>query len=69
MGLHELYCTDMYLPPLVLKARYLSNSAFSISIIDVPEQALGWPPLGLGLVMEDEPSELSCNATWQEQEI
>ena len=28
--------------------------------IDMPEQALGWFPLGLGLVMEDEPSELSC---------
>ena len=26
----------------------------------MPEQALGWFPLGLGLVMEDEPSELSC---------
>ena len=27
----------------------------------MPEQALGWLPLGLGLVMEDEPSELSCS--------
>ena len=27
--------------------------------IGVPEQALGWFPLGLGLVVEDEPSELS----------
>ena len=26
--------------------------------IGVPEQALGWFPLGLGLVVEDEPSEL-----------
>ena len=26
----------------------------------MPEQALGWFPLGLGLVVEDEPSELSC---------
>ena len=26
----------------------------------MPEQALGWLPLGLGLVVEDEPSELSC---------
>ena len=24
------------------------------------EQVLGWCPLGLGLVVEDEPSELSC---------
>ena len=32
----------------------------------VSEQALGWLPLGLGLVMEDEPSELSCipKAPW-----
>ena len=28
--------------------------------IGVPEQTLGWFPLGLGLVIEDEPSELSC---------
>ena len=27
--------------------------------IGVPEWALGWLPLGLGLVVEDEPSELS----------
>ena len=26
----------------------------------MPEQTLGWLPLGLGLVEEDEPSELSC---------
>ena len=26
----------------------------------MPEQALGWFPLGLGLVMEDEPSEFQC---------
>ena len=30
----------------------------------MPEQALGWFPLGLGLVMEDEPSELSCIEQW-----
>ena len=31
----------------------------------MPEQALGWLPLGLGLVVEDEPSELayvSCSS-------
>ena len=35
------------LPPLVLKARHLSGSAFcmSINIIGVSEQALGWLPL------------------------
>ena len=27
------------------------------------EQALGWLPLGLGVVVEDEPSELSCICT------
>ena len=27
--------------------------------IGAPEQTLGWFPLGLGLVVEDEPSELS----------
>ena len=30
-------------------------------MIGVPEKALGWLPLGLGLVMEDEPSEFSCS--------
>ena len=48
------------LPPLVLKARHLSGSAFCKHDIGMPEQALGWLPLGLGLVVEDEPSELSC---------
>ena len=28
--------------------------------IGVPEQALGWFPLGLGLVVKDEPFEFSC---------
>ena len=40
------------LPSLVLKARHLSGSAFCKSMyIGVPEQALGWLPLGLGLEM------------------
>ena len=51
------------LPPLVLKARHLSGPAVCVLIyslyIGVPEQALGWLLLGLGLVVEDEPSELS----------
>ena len=30
--------------------------------IGVPEQALGWFPLGLGLVVEDKPSKLSLRS-------
>ena len=30
------------------------------TIPSLPDRALGWFPLGLGLVMEDEPAELSC---------
>ena len=44
------------LPPLVLKARHLSGSAFCWIDIGLPEQAAG----GLGLVVEDRPTELSC---------
>ena len=50
------------LPPPVLKARYLSDSAFCWVDIGLPEQAVGGFPLGLGLVVEDGPTELSC--TW-----
>ena len=38
-------------------------------IIGMPEQALGWLPLGLGLVMEDEPSETSCMCTKKRSQI
>ena len=48
---------------LVLKARNLSGSAFCVIITGMPEKALEWLPLGLGLVMEDEPSKLSCTET------
>ena len=48
------YCT-------VFKASCLSSSVFCL-IIGEPEQALGWFPLGLGLVMEDEPSNLHVYA-------
>ena len=47
------------LPPLVLKARHLSGSAFCLIDIGLPEQAVGGFPLGLGLVVEDRPTELS----------
>ena len=39
------------------RARHLSMFTY----VYVPEQALGWFPLDLGLVMEDEPSKCSCN--------
>ena len=45
---------------VVLKARHLSDSAFCLIDIGLPEQAVGGFPLGLGLVVEDRPSELSC---------
>ena len=50
--------------PLVLKARHLhvSGSAFCLIDIGLPEQAVGGFPLGSGLVVEDRPSELSCNS-------
>ena len=48
-------------PPLVLKARHLSGSAFCMTHVSVPEQALGWIPLSLRLVLEDEPSKFSWN--------
>ena len=50
------------LPPLVLKARHLSDSAFCTRFfrLEVPEQALGGIPLGLGLVVEDKPTDFSC---------
>ena len=38
------------LPPLVLKARLLCDSAFYASRLEVPEQVLDVMPLGLGLV-------------------
>ena len=31
--------------------------------LDLPEQAMGWFPLGLGLVVEDRPTEFSCMHT------
>ena len=49
------------LPPLVLKARHLSGSAFYLIdiLLGLPEQAVGGFPLGLGLVIEDRPTEFS----------
>ena len=55
------------LPSLVLKARHLSGSAFCWVDIGLPEQAVGGFPLGLRLVVEDRPTELSCtNACYRE---
>ena len=45
---------------LVLKVRHLSGSTFCWIDIGLPEQAVGEFPLGLGLVVEDRPTELSC---------
>ena len=48
---------------IVLKARHLSGSAFCtciLCIVNVPEQALGWFPVDLGLVLKDEPSVCTC---------
>ena len=45
---------------LVLKARHLDGSAFcNFYSLEVSEQALGGISLGFGIVVEDEPSELS----------
>ena len=54
------------LPPLVLKARHLSGSAFCW-VIGLPEQAMRWMvgcPLDLGLVVEDKPTEFSCSLSY-----
>ena len=42
-----------------------SGSAFCWVDIGLPEQVLGWFPLGLGLVMEDRSTELSCMYSWR----
>ena len=51
------------LPPLVLsRLGTLVALPFALFIgLGVPEQALGGIPLHFGIVMEDKPSELSCN--------
>ena len=38
----------------------LSGSAFCLIDISLPEQVVGEFPLGLGLVIEERPTELSC---------
>ena len=37
------------LPPLVLKARHQSGSACLLLGLSLPEQAMGWLPLGFGI--------------------
>ena len=54
-GMKEL----LNLPPLVLKARHLSGSAFRWDQACLSRQWDG-NPLGLELVAEDKPSEFSC---------
>ena len=56
-GTKELFI----LPPLILKARHLSGSAFCWIDIGLPEQgAEGFPYIGLGLVVEDRPTDPLC---------
>ena len=50
---------ELNLPSLVLKARHLSGSAVCWVDISLPVQAMGWFPLGLGLVVEGKATELS----------
>ena len=53
----------MNLPPLANSQGWVPISKRLCLLhhkIGVPEQTLGWFTLGLGLVVEDEPSELSC---------
>ena len=55
-----LLCMDkraFNLPPLVLKARHLSGSAFCWVYLSRQWDGL---PLGLGSVVKDGPTELSC---------
>ena len=61
--LASVHVCVLCIPPLVLKARHLSGSAFCLIDIGLPEQAVGGFPLGSGLVVEDRPSELSCTCT------
>ena len=54
-GIKEFFNRHVHVPPLVLKARYLV--ALPFAEIRLPEQEIGWLPLGLGLVAEDKPTE------------
>ena len=52
--MHSVNVYDTYLPVLVLKARYLGGSAICTCIyiyVGVPDWALGWLSLGLGMVL------------------
>ena len=43
---------------------YYVHMALSFAELGLPEQAVGFFPLGLGFVMEDRPTELSRNFKW-----
>ena len=58
---HVLHAAHIIEPPPVLKARHLSGSAFCWIDRGLPKQAMGGFPLGLGLVVEDRPTAISCN--------
>ena len=44
-------CTSVHVPPLVLEAGHLNGS---VCCIGLPEQAMGWFLLGLGLIIKAE---------------
>ena len=50
-------------------ARHLSGSAILRVYIGMPEWALRWFPLGLGLVVEGEPSEHSCTCMYHVHQV
>ena len=55
----KVYVDTCNLPHLLLKARHLSDSAFCTGSlrVEVSEQALSGIPLGLGLSVEDKPTD------------
>ena len=62
-----MLCSPIIRKPLqVHKAGHLCAYTFLHEYICVPKQALGWFTLGLGLVVEDEPSELSHTYSYRD---
>ena len=66
--MYHLQCTGIHVctgvPPPVLKARHPVKWLCLLLGLGLPEQAMGWLPLGLvvlGLVVKDKPTEFSCS--------